>query len=148
MSEFDVLIVPGARVYADGGLSPAFKRRLDRAAARYADGVAPRVLVSGRGHGGRTEAEAGTAHLAASGVPQEALILEPRAANTRENAAFAAALVQGRVLVVTCELHARRCRWVFASHFTSVVVEGVPGPGGLKPRLREGLSTLRYLLGG
>lgn len=146
MAEFDAIIVPGARVYADGSLSPTFRRRLDRAAERHAEGLAPVLVVSGLGPGGVSEGRAGAAYLEQRGVPLQAVLVEDRAANTGENARFSAVLVQGHVWVVTCDFHVRRCRWVFAEHFERVEVEGVQGTRWLRPRLRESVSVIRYLL--
>ncbi|MGC6487283.1 MAG: hypothetical protein ACON4Z_06540, partial [Planctomycetota bacterium] len=53
------ILVPGAKVYADGTPCSMLVDRLAAAAALYAAGAAPRVVVSGRGGGGPGEDEVG-----------------------------------------------------------------------------------------
>lgn len=144
---FDAICVPGARVHADGSLSGAFERRIARAAQRWHEGQARVIVVSGRGQGGRTEGAAGLARLVELGVPEDALVLEQRARNTRENAERCAELVDGALLVVTCDFHVRRCRLLFSKHYDEVSVEGVVGPRWLRPRLREAVSLARAWMG-
>ena len=104
-AQADLLIVPGGA----GG------ERAQWAARLFANGVAPRILLTGagdyRGH---------RAILVAAGVPREAILVESRSTSTRENAAFSAALLkeQGirRAIVVTSWYHSRRARAAF-EHF-------------------------------
>lgn len=140
---YDALVVPGARVYDDGSLSPAFVRRLSRAVEIWQEGRGAVLIISGRGPGPVSEGEAGAAWVIARGVPEQAVHIEVRAGSTRDNARYTAAMVSGRVLVVTCDTHAFRCRRVFADSFAEVEVEAVPSPGRWKTRVREWGSLLK-----
>jgi len=103
------------------------ERVAERAAALWAEGVAPLVLFSGREGaltagrwGGTPEAAAFAAVAAAAGLPPAATLLELRAGNTGENAKFSAALLAERggaaphtVLLVTKPFMERRCLATF-----------------------------------
>lgn len=89
--------------------------RVWHAARVFHAGKAPLVLASGGGPGGLgavSEAWAMGQLLQALGVPAQAVLLEERSTNTRENARYTAELLQKRgitrVLLVTSALHMRR----------------------------------------
>ncbi len=69
---------------------------LEPAIALFRDGLTPRILISGQGRAvdGQPEWQLYRAHALASGVPEDALLIERDAANTFENAAFGAALIE------------------------------------------------------
>jgi len=97
---------------------PGLNRGADRewfAAQLYLAGKAPRVIVSAAAEPGsrRQPGAQGMAEfLVALGVPREAIVLEPQARNTVENARFTeerlAALGARRVLLVTSGYHMPR----------------------------------------
>jgi uncharacterized SAM-binding protein YcdF (DUF218 family) len=97
--------------------------RAAHAAELYSEGIAPRVVASGR----MLRPNAGLAgiiarDLEAHGVPSGAVVLfSSRAANTREEAEALRELVIQRgwrdVLVVTSNYHTRRARFIFARVF-------------------------------
>jgi uncharacterized SAM-binding protein YcdF (DUF218 family) len=140
-TSFDALVVPGSRVYHDGSASPSFRRRLVRAAGLFAEGFAPRVVVSGAGPGPRPEADVGAEFLQALGVPDPAILREPVSRRTAENAWLTRDLLghQARVLVVTERWHAPRARLWFRRAFVEVEVIGVDAPFGptVRAALRE-----------
>lgn len=90
--------------------------RIWHAARLYHAGKAPKLILSGGRPGGRSELPSEAAAMAAFvvdlGVPREALVLEERAGNTRENAIFCADLMRARrmesALLVTSALHMPR----------------------------------------
>ena len=73
----DCALVLGARVYADGGVSPVLEDRLETALALYRDGRVSRILVSGD-HGTTTydEVNAMRRWLEARGVPPKDVFLD------------------------------------------------------------------------
>ncbi len=84
-------------------------------------------------------------------MPEAALVLEEASRTTAENAAFAARLIQGEVLVVSDSYHAFRCRRMFRRHFAHADAVGVPPAGLARARLalREVLAVVRHgLVGG
>lgn len=82
-------------------------------------GRAKVALVTGGelGHGLRTEAEYLADALVRLGVPADRVVLEPKAANTRENARYAKPLLEARgatkVLLVTSAFHLPRALGCF-----------------------------------
>lgn len=110
--------------------------------AAFEAGAAPILLISGAGG----EAEVGGALAQELGLPHSALLLETEATSTRQNAAFSAAMVSGRVLVVTDDFHVWRCSWLYGAHFAEVEVVSVAGSRWWRPRLREGLSIAKAML--
>ncbi len=135
---YDALIVAGCRVMSDGRPSPALARRVCLAVALYHEGYAPRIVLTG-GVGEPppplTEAEAAARLCLALGVPSGALIREGRSRTTLENAAFAAELIQGEVLVISDTSHVFRCQRMFARCFERADAVGVLGPQRARVRL-------------
>lgn len=68
--------------------------------------------------------------LREAGVPDEALMLEPRGLDTIEQCDLATALAQSenaRLVVVSCRVHFRRVRYLLKDHEVEhVIVDGVP----------------------
>jgi len=150
---WDAIVVPGAKVYADGGLSAPMRDRTLRAVELWRAGVAPRIVISGGlcSYAGATQAEAGAALAEQRGVPRESLVLEKRAFNTEENARFTAELLGPvRVVVVTDTYHVLRCELVFGRFFAEVEGVGVAPPPTVRAKmaLREVLALTSYLARG
>ena len=85
-------------------------------------GKAPLVLVSGGSDPERdaySEARASAIFLVDLGVPAQTIVLEEASRNTRQNAAFSAALLKARgikhILLVTSALHMPRAMALFAA---------------------------------
>ncbi|MBX2801161.1 MAG: YdcF family protein [Myxococcales bacterium] len=148
---YDAIVVPGCRVMPDGRPSGALARRVRRAVALYHDGAAPRiVLTGGLGDGPITEAEAAARMCQGLGVEERALVREGASTTTYENAAFAARLVSGRVLVVTDSYHAFRCQRMFRRFFEDAEAVGVTPPTRSRWRhaFREVLSVVKHAVAG
>lgn len=108
-------IVLGAAVWPDGQPSPALRRRAERAAALYRDGgIAGIVASGGLGVHPPSEAEAIRDVVTALGVPKEAVLLENRSHNTRENLSFSRALLPkgAQVVIVSDAWHLPRARLI------------------------------------
>lgn len=111
----DVAVVLGSKVETDGKPSPRLAARLDRAARLYADGLFPRVIVSGgTGREGFDEAEVMKGYLVTQGVPASAILVDRDGVNTEATARNSAALMQANqlqtALVVTQYFHVPRTR--------------------------------------
>jgi uncharacterized SAM-binding protein YcdF (DUF218 family) len=108
----------GASVYPDLEMSAD---RLVYAARLYRAGRSGRIIVTGgrlfAGAAVPSEAELVKQQLLLLGVPDDAIILETKARNTRENGLFSRELLQemgaGKVLLVTSAWHMRRSEAVF-----------------------------------
>ncbi len=111
------IVVLGARVRPDGRPSAALERRMRVAISLYQAGVAPRLLLSGGGRQAMPEAEVMRQLALAAGVPDSALLIEPRSRTTLENATETARLLSvagpRTVVLVTDSYHALRARLLF-----------------------------------
>ncbi len=109
-----------------------------RAAALYAAGYAPRILVSGsfgrltRGHFDRPEAHVFRDLMVAAGVPPGAVVTEPAATNTLENVRLGMAALAARghrprsALLVAKGFAMRRCVATFAQQFPAIRLHACP----------------------
>lgn len=117
----DAGIVLGAALWNDRP-SPALRERLDLAKRLYEDGTVKRLILSG-GYGGvrssLSEAEGMRNYLVASGVPEEALLLEDQAADTYQNLLFSHAVGEkadvSSYLIITHDYHATRAKEMAAN---------------------------------
>ncbi len=144
---FDLIVVPGAAVRPDGSASPALERRVRAGVSLFQLGLAPVLVVSG---GVVTyppaEAIVGVRLAETLHIPSTALVCEPTARTTAENAARTAQLGLGqRVLVMTDDFHVARCDVLFGRHFSEVCVVGCRSPHRFRLGLRETLAVLLLL---
>lgn len=147
---YDAIVVLGCRVMPGGRPSRTLASRARRAAELQLAGVAPTiVLTGGVGDHPPSEASAAAAIVREMGVAEDAIVLEERSTSTEENAREAAALVEGRrVLVVTDAYHVFRAERVFRRYFDEVRGIGSLGPTPARTRgaLREVLAVGAYAL--
>lgn len=116
-SSADCILVPGARVEANGQPGLSLQGRLDQAVTLFQAGRAPRIVCTGgRGESGPIEAEAARDYLVGQGVPPEAILLEGMSHTTWENFVFATQEMRAHglrsCLVVTGPFHMQRCLWM------------------------------------
>jgi uncharacterized SAM-binding protein YcdF (DUF218 family) len=113
----DAIVVLGCRLQADGRASPALCRRVARGVALFRQGAAPVLVLSGGGLTAVPEAEVMRRLAVAAGVPQAALIVEPRSRNTLENARETARILRARglstVVLVSDRVHLPRAALLF-----------------------------------
>lgn len=94
---FDVAVVFGARVYADGTLSDALDDRIVAACSLYLDGRCGALILSGGpGDGDTSEAESMRTRAIELGVPEAALILDEDGVSTTASCENAARICQKR----------------------------------------------------
>lgn len=127
---YDVAIILGARLRADGEPSPAMVRRVGHGVQLLQAGRARSLLMTGGDTGGGiTEARAMAALAERAGVAPAVIHLEERARNTIENALFSAPLVRRagwrRLLVVTDSFHRPRAAYIFRRLGLDVAMAGV-----------------------
>jgi uncharacterized SAM-binding protein YcdF (DUF218 family) len=110
------------------------------AARLFRAGKAPLVLLSGGGDLERqafSEARAMAVFLQDLGVPAQAIALEQTSHNTRENAAFSAALLKARgiehILLVTSALHMPRALPLFKAQGIKVTPAPTDFEAGQEP---------------
>lgn len=134
-----VLVLGGAVAAAQPPLQPhlgllSAADRVWHAGALYRAGKARWVLLTGGNQPGQqdrpSEAEAMREMLRVVGVPDDAMRLESRSRNTRENASFSVAMVKEvrarRVLLVTSALHMPRALTTFETAFSGTGVVFLP----------------------
>lgn len=109
----DAVLVLGRSLVGDQP-SPVFRARLEHGARLLAEGLAPRIVVSGgrTGRSARSEAEAGRDYLLERGIDRDAVLLEDRSRHTLENLFFVRETARGagwrRLLLVSDPLHLAR----------------------------------------
>ncbi len=113
---FDVIIVLGTPVDADGKPSPTMRRRVTRGIELYRQGRARRLLFTG-GLGRPPEAAAMRDLALDADIPDEHIILEPTATTTLENAVRSSRLMSEQAfssaLIVSDRFHLPRALLVF-----------------------------------
>jgi uncharacterized SAM-binding protein YcdF (DUF218 family) len=141
--QFDVIVVLGAALTADGELGTALAERVCAGVAAWRAGRAPQLMMTGV-----HEAEKMKARAVALGVPAAAILVEPTARTTRENALRCAELMGRhqlvRALVVTQAYH--RLRAVAAFRRVGVTAEGYRFDGRFttKQAMRELVALAVY----
>lgn len=113
----DAIVVLGAPLAADGGLSQVGAERVAGGLALWRLGGGPRLVFSGGVTAGarRAEAEVMAEVAIAAGAPAAAVVVEARSRSTAGNAREVAALLPAgaSVWLVTQPFHGRRARRCF-----------------------------------
>jgi uncharacterized SAM-binding protein YcdF (DUF218 family) len=112
----DVIVVFGARAYANGTASSALADRVRTACELYNAGYAPKLLFSGGPGDGAIDEPHAMARLAEQlGVPRSAMILDPAGVNTDATARNTRALVheRDRVIAVSHFYHLPRIKLAY-----------------------------------
>lgn len=91
--------------------------RTEEGVRLYKEGYAPMLMMSGGDiYHGVNIAEAMKTHALELGVPENAILLEPLADSTQQNAVLTLPIINEinakKVLVVTSEFHTRRTKWI------------------------------------
>ncbi|MCY1006843.1 YdcF family protein [Nannocystis pusilla] len=144
----DVAVVLGNHVSPAGEPSRRLQLRLDRAAALYAAGLAPRIIVSGgRDPGSPHEADVMRDYLVARGVPAERIAVDRGGVNTHATARFVAADLRARgersAIAVSQYYHVTRTKLALRRFG----VEATGAHADLELELREPWSLLREVVG-
>jgi uncharacterized SAM-binding protein YcdF (DUF218 family) len=144
----DVIVVLGAPLDGDGRPGVALEARLRAGVAAFHDGRAAWLLVTGAGEAGPMCARA-----VELGVPRAAILVEPTARSTRENALASAVIMRRermeRALVVTQPFHLRRS--VRAFRRAGVIADGLAAGGApVRPSqlAREVVALAAYAVRG
>lgn len=129
VESYDVAIVLGAKIEADGTPSPAMARRVSHAVELLRSGRVGALLMTGGATTSPTPEAWIMRQLALdAGTPPEYVHVEDRALNTIENALYSAPLVHAhgwnRLVVVTDSFHLPRARYIFRRFGLRVAVAG------------------------
>ncbi len=150
IADSDVIIVLGAQVKADGTPSEALRRRLTVALETYRQDRQLIIVCGAQGADEpRAEGDVMRDWLIERGVPQTDVVAETDSFNTRENLAYAKAIMEERgltqALVVTSDYHVARALVLCRQEGISATGKGSPSKPEyfIKNHLREGLSWIK-----
>jgi uncharacterized SAM-binding protein YcdF (DUF218 family) len=156
-THFDAIVVPGDAADKYGNPTPNELARVSEAVREYERGAAEHILFTGGAVKNRyVEAEVMARTAEAQGIPASAILLEPQARNTAENACYAMKMIKARgwgsAEVVSNAWHLGRAGLIF-SHLpiawrTHAAPAVEPEPGWYEDALgmEETLKTVRYLV--
>ncbi len=156
-SHFDAIIVLGTPADSEGNPTPRQLALVTESVREYERGVAPRlILTGGAAHNQFVEAKVMARVAQAQGVPASALVVEPEARDTIQNACYAARIAKEHnwhsAEVVTSASHLPRAGIIFSriplewrGHAVPPLAteSGNSSPGA---EALETLKTVRYLL--
>jgi len=163
-SQFDAIIVLGTPADSDGNPSPTMLERVTEGVREYRRGVASHLIVTGAAaHNKFVEAEAMARVAEAQGVPPAAILKEPNALDTIQNACYSARILKTHgwhsAEVVSSPAHLPRAAMIFAHLASSnpdrdslewrmhATQENLaPGDTGSGAAVIETLKTARYLV--
>ena len=130
---YDVLLLLGLKLNADGSATEDLKARVSLAAQLFRARRAPLIVACGGQTLGTpcTEAEVMAALLVAQGVPEECILQEDQSKTTVQNFVNALALLlergfqarRPRALVVTSDYHVFRSRYI--ARKTGFIADGI-----------------------
>lgn len=145
----DAIVILAGGVGADGSLPAWVRSRIERGVTLWRNGLAPRIIMSGRwGFGERkpppiTEAQAMKRLAIRLGVPAKWIITEELSQDTIGNAYFTKTTVLiphgwTRLAVVTSDYHLARARYVFEKILgPKYRCRFIPAPSSLPPRAKQ-----------
>ena len=160
---FDAIIVLGTPADSDGNPTPELLDRVTEGVHEYQRGVAPRMVMTGAAaHNRFVEAEVMARVAEAQGVPTSAILQEPLALDTIQNACYSARILESHrwhsAEVVSSSSHLPRAAMIFA-HLAAEKPAGSfewrmhAAPDNLTPgyyssvaSVVETLKTARYLV--
>jgi len=143
----DAIVVLGTAQY-NGVPSAFFEARLEHAIALYEDGVAPVIVTVGGKLAGDefTEAEAGRAYLAESGIPDDALLAVEEGVDTLESMRVVAAVFAERswssAVLVSDPWHAMRAERMAED----AGMDAASSPTRQGPAVQTRATQFRYIL--
>ncbi|HUD13852.1 MAG TPA: YdcF family protein [Terracidiphilus sp.] len=95
LTRFDAIIVLGHQADRDGNPTPTQLARVTEAVREYERGVAPRLILTGGAAGNRfVEARVMARSAEAQGIPASAILIEPEAMDTIQNACYSVRMMK------------------------------------------------------
>lgn len=124
LSRFDAIIVLGAPADGDGNPTPEQLARVTEGVNEYKRGVASRlILTGGAAHNHFVEARVMARTAEAQGIPASAILVEPQATDTIQNACYSVRIMNahgwGSAEVVSTDYHLPRAGLIFSALSTS-----------------------------
>ena len=157
LTHFDAILVLGSPADSDGNPKPEQLARVTEGVREYERGVAPKLILSGgAAHNRFVEARVMARIAQAQGVPASAIVLEPQALDTVQNACYSARIMAAHnwrsAEVVSSAAHLPRAGLIFGRLPIEWSSHAAPP---LSPRSAiyskaetavETLKTVRYLV--
>jgi len=157
LSRFDAIVVLGSPADSDGNPTPIELARVTEAVHEYERGVAPRLIFTGGAEANRFIEAQVMAHAAeAQGIPASAVLVEPQASDTIQNACYSVHIMNQHgwrsAEVVSSAWHLQRSALIFSHEPIEWAVHAAPS---LEPKsetreagraFSETLKTVRYLV--
>lgn len=118
-AKFDTIIVLGCPADPGGKPSPVQRERVSEGVRQYQAGVAPTLIMTGgAAHNQYVEAEVMASIAKAQGVPPSAVLKEPQAQNTIQNAYYSVRIMKAHdwhsAKIVSSASHLPRASLIFA----------------------------------
>jgi uncharacterized SAM-binding protein YcdF (DUF218 family) len=119
LTRFDAIIVLGTPADSDGNPTPEMLARVTEGVHEYERGVAPRLILSGAAaHNQFVEARVMAATAHAQGIPASAIVEEPQAMDTIQNACYSVRIMKAHdwhsAEVVSSASHLPRAGIIFS----------------------------------
>ena len=156
LTRFDAIIVLGSPADGDGNPAPTQLARVTEAVHEYERGAAPRMIVTGAAVANRyVEAEVMARAAHAQGVPESAILVEPQARDTIQNACYAERIMEAHgwrsAEVISSASHLPRAAMIFGRLPLEWRMHAAPPLSAEEDAHRratgfvETVKTLRYL---
>ena len=118
LTRFDAIIVLGSPADSDGNPTPTQLARVTEAVHEYERGVAPRlILTGGAAHNRFVEAQVMARSAEAQGIPASAVLIEPQAKDTIQNACYSLRILRAHgwrsAEVISSPWHLPRAALIF-----------------------------------
>lgn len=158
LTRFDAIVVLGTSVDADGNPTPILLARVTEAVHEYERGVAPRLIVTGGSDSNHffVEAQVMARTAQAQGIPASAIVEEPRAVDTIQNACYSMRILQSHgwssAEVVSSANHLPRAALIFGRLPLQWRMHAAPplapesSSRSAAEQMLETLKTVRYLV--
>jgi uncharacterized SAM-binding protein YcdF (DUF218 family) len=157
LTRFDAIIVLGFPADSDGNPTPEQLSRVNEGVREYERGVAPRLILTGGAVRNQfIEARVMARAAEAEGIPRSAIIIEPEALDTIQNACFAVRIMKAHgwrsAEVVSRASHLSRAAMIFSNLPVEWRMHASPplGPETAAYARAAGfleiLKTVRYLI--
>lgn len=157
LTRFDTIIVLGNPADRDGNPTPIELARVTEAVHEYERGVAPRLIFTGGAAANRFVEAQVMAHAAeAQGIPASAVVIEPQAHDTIQNACYSVRIMKQHgwhsAEVISNAWHLKRSAIIFSHLPIEFAMRAAPSlePESANPgsgyTFSETLKTVRYLV--
>ncbi|MGP8252949.1 MAG: YdcF family protein [Terracidiphilus sp.] len=157
LTHFDAILVLGTPADSDGNPTPPELARVTEAVHEYERGVAPRLIFTGGAVANRFVEAQVMAHAAeAQGIPEPAVLVEPQARDTIQNACYSVRIMNAHgwrsAEVISNAWHLKRSALIFGhtsiqwSMHAAPSLEPESGTRDARRAFSETINTVRYLV--